>query len=99
MLNSKTREHPTAGQSMEIMARCNSGYRATAWDDTILKDEAHGANPGKSWVNSRYSSRITGAVSSCSLAAISVAIWRPWKRPFSMKISFVREPATMTPAR
>ena len=31
--------------------------------------------------------------------AIASAITRPWKRPFSMKISFVCIPATMTPAR
>jgi hypothetical protein len=34
-----------------------------------------------------------------SFPARSCAICRPWKRPFSMKISLVREPATMTPAR
>lgn len=28
----------------------------------------------------------------------SAAICLPWKRPFSIKISFVREPATITPA-
>ena len=28
----------------------------------------------------------------------SAAICTPWKRPFSMKISLVREPATITPA-
>ena len=33
------------------------------------------------------------------LCASATAICRPWKRPFSMKISFVRDPATMTPAR
>ncbi len=33
------------------------------------------------------------------LDSSAAAIWRPWKRPFSMKISLVREPATTTPAR
>src|ERR1700733_2902961 len=33
------------------------------------------------------------------LDANALAICRPWNLPFSMKISLVREPATITPAR
>ena len=33
------------------------------------------------------------------ISSSSSAISRPWKRPFSMNISFVRSPATITPPR
>jgi hypothetical protein len=42
----------------------------------------------------------TGGISArVPFPAMAAMIWRPWKRPFSMKISDVNFPPTITPAR